>query len=123
MTPTTTSSPTRPRRRPGHRDPGVRAPSPRRVGLFVFGDAERSVDAPAFPSMELEQHRGYECSGDLWSPGYFRLMLTPETPGTLIASTESWETIGALTPLDLLHAEYRRRTRLVEAARTESLPE
>jgi predicted glycogen debranching enzyme len=45
-------------------------------------------------------------------------MLTPETPGTLIASTESWETIEALTPQELLEAEYRRRTRLVETAST-----
>jgi len=88
--------------------------------LFLHGDEKAFTVIPElFSSLnyELEQHRGYECSGDLWSPGYFRLMLTPETPGTLIASTESWETIGALTPLALLHAESRRRTRLVEAAR------
>jgi predicted glycogen debranching enzyme len=89
--------------------------------LFLHGHEKAFTVIPElFSSLnyELEQHRGYECCGDLWSPGYFRLMLTPETPGTLIASTESWETIGALTPLDLLHAEHRRRTRLVEAART-----
>jgi predicted glycogen debranching enzyme len=89
--------------------------------LFLHGHEKAFTVIPElFSSLnyELEQHRGYECRGDLWSPGYFRLVLTPETPGTLIASTESWETIGALTPLELLHAEYRRRTRLVEAART-----
>jgi predicted glycogen debranching enzyme len=89
--------------------------------LFLDGQEKAFTVIPElFSSLnyELEQHRGYECCGDLWSPGYFRLMLTPETPGTLIASTESWETIGALTPVDLLHAEHRRRARLVEAART-----
>lgn len=47
--------------------PGLLSPSPRRVGLFVFGDAERSVDAPAFPSIELEQHRGYNVA--IWRQG------------------------------------------------------
>ena len=89
--------------------------------LFLHGKEKAFTVIPEFFSSlvyELEQHRGYECCGDLWSPGYFRLMLTPDTPGTLIASTESWETIGALSPSELLHAEHRRRARLVEAART-----
>ena len=88
--------------------------------LFLHGKEKAFTVIPEFFSSlvyELEQHRGYECCGDLWSPGYFRLMLTPDTPGTLIASTESWETIGALSPSELLHAEHRRRARLVEAAR------
>ncbi|HYV43580.1 MAG TPA: zf-HC2 domain-containing protein [Myxococcaceae bacterium] len=46
---------------------GALSPSPRRVGLFVFGDAERSVDAPAYPSIELEQHRGYNVA--IWREG------------------------------------------------------
>jgi len=89
--------------------------------LFLHGKEKAFTVIPEFFSSlvyELEQHRGYECCGDLWSPGYFRLMLTPDTPGTFIASTESWETIGALSPSELLHAEHRRRARLVEAART-----
>jgi|SoiMethySBSTD1v2_1073268.scaffolds.fasta_scaffold00099_6 predicted glycogen debranching enzyme len=88
--------------------------------LFVHGQEKAFTVIPELvPSLvyDLEQHRGYECCGDLWSPGYFRLMLTPDSPGTLIASTESWEMIGALGPADLPDAEHRRRTRLVEAAR------
>ena len=91
-----------------------------RLRLFLHGHEKAFTVIPEFfPSLvyELEQHRGYECCGDLWSPGYFRLILTPEAPGTLVASTESWETIGALTPTELLQAERRRRARLVEAAR------
>ena len=65
----------------------------------------------------IEKHRGYECCGDLWTPGYFRLMLGPDAPGTLVASTESWETIGALSPAQLPHAELRRRQKLVEQAK------
>ncbi|HVE84389.1 MAG TPA: zf-HC2 domain-containing protein [Myxococcales bacterium] len=43
------------------------SPSPRRVGLFVFDDAEREVDAPAFPAMDLEQHRGFNVA--IWRDG------------------------------------------------------
>ena len=64
----------------------------------------------------LEQDRGYECCGDLWTPGYFRLTLRPGAPGTLVASTESWETISALTPEELMRAEARRRNQLLESA-------
>jgi predicted glycogen debranching enzyme len=65
----------------------------------------------------LEQNRGYECRGDLWTPGYFRLRLAPDAPGTLVASTESWETIGALNPEELPSADRRRRKRLLESAK------
>jgi len=97
--------------------PGGESPPLR---LFVHGNEKAFTVIPELISSlayDLEQHRGYECCGDLWSPGYFRLVLTPETPGTLIASTESWETIGALSPTDLPYAELRRRARLVESAR------
>ena len=97
--------------------PGAELPPLR---LFVHGNEKAFTVIPEhFPSLvyDLEQHRGYECCGDLWSPGYFRLMLMPGVPGALIASTESWETIGALSPVDLPYAEYRRRTRLIEAAK------
>ena len=87
--------------------------------LFLHGqDKAFTVIPESLSSLvhDLEQHRGYECCGDLWSPGYFRMILSPGNPGTLVASTESWETISALSAEDLPHAEHRRRTRLVEAA-------
>jgi predicted glycogen debranching enzyme len=68
-------------------------------------------------SYAFEQNRGYECCGDLWTPGYFRVMLAPGTPGTLVASTESWETLNAIGPGDLPAAEITRRRRLIETAR------
>ena len=64
----------------------------------------------------LEEHRGYERSGPLWSPGYFRAQLAPGRDVTLIASTESWEVIAAINPVDALATERDRRTRLVAAA-------
>lgn len=88
--------------------------------LFLYGeDKAFTVTPESFEQAAymLEQNRGYEGAGDLWTPGYFRLRLTPDAPGTLVASTEPWETIGALNPQELPHAERRRRTRLIEQAR------
>jgi predicted glycogen debranching enzyme len=88
--------------------------------LFVYGSDKAFTLLPERmgPSAyQLEQLRGYEASGDLWSPGYLRLTLRPDAPGTLVASTESWETIGALDPDELPRAEFRRRCRLVETAK------
>jgi len=89
--------------------------------LFLHGeDKALTVQPEMFPGLvyALEQNRGYECCGELWTPGYFGLMLRPEEVGTLVASTESWETISALSPWDLPAAETRRRQRLIESARS-----
>lgn len=64
----------------------------------------------------IEAHRGYESIGDLWSPGYFKVDLAPDREATLVVSTESWETIGALSPKHALAAEQERRNQLLNAA-------
>lgn len=64
----------------------------------------------------MESHRGYESIGNLWSPGYFKVDLHPEKVSTLIASTENWETIKALSPSDALQAETERRNQLLYIA-------
>lgn len=64
----------------------------------------------------VEARRGYESVGDLWSPGYFKVDLTLNHEATLIASTESWATIHALSPPQALQAEYSRRHQLLQAA-------
>jgi predicted glycogen debranching enzyme len=87
--------------------------------LFLYGaDKAFTLIPEAFPEVAyaLEQGRGYECCGELWTPGYFRMRLAPDSPGTLVASTESWETIAALDPVELPRAETRRRQRLLEKA-------
>jgi predicted glycogen debranching enzyme len=97
--------------------PGAELPSLR---LFLYGQEKAFTVMPeTFTQVTyaLEQNRGYECCGDLWTPGYFRLMLGPDSPGTLVASTESWETISALTPQEQPQAERSRRTRLIESAK------
>jgi predicted glycogen debranching enzyme len=64
----------------------------------------------------MEETRGYESAGDLWSPGYFRVRVEQGTPGRLIASTEPWTAIHALDARDALESERERRTRLLLAA-------
>jgi predicted glycogen debranching enzyme len=64
----------------------------------------------------VETARGYEDTGDLWSPGYFRVDIEPGAEATLIASTEPWPAIFALAPDAALAAEHERRQRLLNLA-------
>jgi len=66
----------------------------------------------------MEKLRGYESVGSLYSPGYFRADLHPGESVTLCASTESWDTLEALTPAQAEQAEHSRRRRLLEIAGT-----
>jgi predicted glycogen debranching enzyme len=65
---------------------------------------------------EVEQSRGYPSVGSLWSPGYCRADLQLDQPVTLIASTESWEILEALSPDAAASAEIDRRRRLLTMA-------
>jgi predicted glycogen debranching enzyme len=67
----------------------------------------------------IEQSRGYDCRGTLWSPGYLRTTLRSGETFTVIASTEPWETILALDPEDAIYREQIRRRKLLEGARPE----
>jgi len=64
----------------------------------------------------IEESRGYDASGELWTPGYFRVDLARESAATLVVSTESWDLIRALSPEEAMQAEYERRDRLLETA-------
>jgi predicted glycogen debranching enzyme len=68
----------------------------------------------------IEESRGYAAHGDLWSPGYFSVMLGASDPATLVASAESWDTIRAVTPQYAIVAEKTRRKRL--SARATGVP-
>jgi predicted glycogen debranching enzyme len=63
-----------------------------------------------------ERSRGYDWRGSLWSPGYFRSDLGVGDSVTLIASTESWETVHALGPEEAMRSELNRRALLLAAA-------
>lgn len=64
----------------------------------------------------VEAGRGYDSTGELWSPGYFTVDLVRDSDATLIASTEKWETIRAFQPQEARAAERERRERLIAAA-------
>ena len=57
-----------------------------------------------------EMQRGYTYSGDLWNPGFFHLKLHKNCKVGLVASTEDWNRMEALSPQEEAHkAEIIRR--------------
>ncbi len=81
-------------------------------GAALTLDEKGAVQVP----YDMERRRGYASVGSLWSPGYFRADLRTGEDVTLVASTESWEAIGALTPAEASRAEADRRRRLLAIA-------
>jgi predicted glycogen debranching enzyme len=64
----------------------------------------------------LEAARGYASRGRVWTPGRFRAELRPGEECTLVASTESWDTIQALPPEQARVSEQARREKLIAQA-------
>jgi predicted glycogen debranching enzyme len=64
----------------------------------------------------IEESRGYVAKGELWIPGYFRAELGKDEDVALAASTESWESILALSCPEALEAERTRRRGLIARA-------
>ncbi|MEX0712831.1 MAG: amylo-alpha-1,6-glucosidase, partial [Pirellulales bacterium] len=62
----------------------------------------------------IEHDRGYDSRGNVWSPGYFRTDLDPGQSATLLAGTEPWETISAITADEAIRAEQLRIERIFE---------
>ncbi|HXS67366.1 MAG TPA: amylo-alpha-1,6-glucosidase, partial [Candidatus Polarisedimenticolia bacterium] len=65
---------------------------------------------------QKDADRGYESRGILWSPGNFTVHLTSGKDATLVASTESWNTIHALNPAEAIDFYQTRRARLIRTA-------
>jgi predicted glycogen debranching enzyme len=87
--------------------------------LMLHGkDKSLTMDRTRFQEVvyRLEESRGYPARGDLWSPGYFSVVLTPDDPVTLVASAESWDSIRAIEPKFAEGAEGVRRKRLLARA-------
>ena len=87
--------------------------------MRLFGeDASLTLDRGVIKDLfyRVEARRGYDSQGVLWSPGYFSVTVTPDKDATLIASTEPWATIFALSPREALPAEIERRQRLLSIA-------
>jgi predicted glycogen debranching enzyme len=104
--------------------------------LKAIGDQYELTGPPDFPSLRLRMYgghraftcearriedviyrvegsRGYEAAGSLFSPGYFRATLMPDCPAALVASTESFAVMEAMTPTEALAAEVDRRASLL----------
>jgi predicted glycogen debranching enzyme len=88
--------------------------------LFYGGSSPLTVDALDLSTRySEEQSRGYEHEGTLWSPGYFHVDFgdgSTESDATLVASTELWETVEALSPASAAHSELARRRHLISQA-------
>src|SRR6185437_13935518 len=65
---------------------------------------------------QKDADRGYESRGILWSPGYFNVNLISGKDATLIASTEFWSTMHALSPPEAVDFYQQRRARLMRTA-------
>jgi predicted glycogen debranching enzyme len=84
--------------------------------LFVHGKRVAfTLDSEWLPDLvyRVEQSRGYDARGSMWTPGYFRADLSSDTEATLVASTEPWEVIMALHPDEAHQFERQRRQHLL----------
>jgi predicted glycogen debranching enzyme len=91
--------------------------------MMLIGErAALTLDEKGISSVpyKMEEDRGYQWVGSLWSPGYFRADARKGETISLVASAETWDTLLALAPADAAHAERERRRRLVALA---SVPE
>ena len=67
----------------------------------------------------MENDRGYDSLGVLWSPGHFTACLAPGDSVTLITSCEDWHVAMSATPAEIYQVEVARRNRLLLAAAPE----
>lgn len=84
--------------------------------MFMHGARSAfTIEERVIPEIVYSQEecRGYECVGDLWSPGYFRVDIEKGNDATLVGSTEDWEVLLALKPDEAFTAERGRRERMI----------
>ena len=86
--------------------------------MLLYGMGEFLIDRKKIERVRYlrEAQRGYDAIGDLWTPGVFIIDLCASAETTLAASTESWEVIRALDPVEAAAAERDRRARLIASA-------
>jgi predicted glycogen debranching enzyme len=88
--------------------------------LLLRGGERRAFVLASFQDEQVtyrvEEARGYDAVGHLWSPGYLRAELTPAAPVTLVASTEEWSAILAMDAADVRSIELERRRRMIALA-------
>jgi predicted glycogen debranching enzyme len=87
--------------------------------MLVFGDdATFTLKGRRLNQVQyaVEESRGYQAQGDLWSPGYFRFVVKQGMSASLMASTETFDTMNVLSSEQALDAEVERRQRLIARA-------
>jgi predicted glycogen debranching enzyme len=83
--------------------------------VFTYdGGSRREIVYPK------EAERGYPSRGLLWNPGFFSVQIPPRREATLIASTEWWNTMMALSPEEALGFYHDRHRRLISLAPPEA---
>ena len=81
---------------------GVRCRDPERVEQIpLVGDGVTRPDI----LYRIEESRGYSSRGALWSPGLFQVSLSTGHDVILVASTECWDVMKALSPDEAFEAE------------------
>ena len=90
--------------------------------MLLYGKGEFVIERKKIERIRysLEEERGYQAIGDLWTPGSFHVPCSVNNEITLVASTESWEVIRALRPVEAWNAERERRDRLIASAKPEA---
>jgi predicted glycogen debranching enzyme len=87
--------------------------------LAVRGRDAQFVADPSYADdflYRVEEARGYEYEGGLWTPGRFHVPLTAQDSVSFVASTETPEIMNALSAMDAAQSEHERRRRLLAAA-------
>ncbi|HEX3696126.1 MAG TPA: amylo-alpha-1,6-glucosidase [Polyangia bacterium] len=82
-----------------------------RTAFMFEPTAQSPVDYP------IEEARGYDWRGALWSRGRFDVTLQKGSAATFVASAEDWETLRSLDPIDLHGCELERRRNLIARAK------
>jgi len=82
-------------------------------GKFEFIQDPRRLEQIGYA---VEEARGYEFHGSLWSPGTFVLPVSPGTAVALVGSTEDPGVMQAMSAAEALDAEVERKRRLIEGA-------
>jgi predicted glycogen debranching enzyme len=99
---------------------------PLRLLVVGEGDSNRFVADECVTSefvYPVEESRGYEFRGSLWTPGHFELELSRGQCATLVASVEAEEVMRSLSPDEAPRFEHERRRRLIMASRPEARDE
>ncbi|MBM3934937.1 MAG: glycogen debranching protein [SAR202 cluster bacterium] len=87
--------------------------------MRLYGQSSSfTLEGKVIPDLlyRVEESRGYESTGQLWSPGHLSVDLGPGNDATFVASTDDWDTMSAMSTGEAFAAEKERRRRLLAIA-------